>query len=62
MTIDYSYYSAAVVGCLHRAMAVEEWAKLRDGQHVLLEKALEAFDMFVADDSEGDLDGVNSIL
>lgn len=56
------YYSAAVVGCLHRAMAVEEWARLRDGQHVSLEKALEAFDMFVVDDSEEDLDGISGRL
>ncbi|KAL8832412.1 MAG: hypothetical protein Q9191_000284 [Dirinaria sp. TL-2023a] len=62
VTIDYSYYSATIVGCLHRAMAVQEWARLRDGQHVSLEKALEAFDMFVVDDPKEDLDGVSGRL
>ena len=40
-------------------MAVEAWARLRDGEHVPLERALEAFDLFVVDDREDDVDGVN---
>jgi hypothetical protein len=39
-------------------MAVPEWDKLRDGEHVGLERALGAYDMFVLHDREGDFDDV----
>lgn len=39
-------------------MAIEEWAKLQDGQEVPLERALAAFDMFILREGEGDFDDV----
>lgn len=39
-------------------MAIEEWAKLQDGQDVPLERALAAFDMFILREGEGDFDDV----
>lgn len=39
-------------------MAIEEWAKLRDGHEVPLERALAAFDMFILREGEGDFDDV----
>lgn len=41
---ECSFYSDAVLGGLHRAMAIGEWVKLRDGHPVPLERALAAFD------------------
>ena len=55
------YYSDAVLGSLHRKMAINEWAKLRDGESVSLERALVAFDLFVLHDKEGDFDEVGTI-
>ena len=52
------YYSDAVLGYLHRKMAIEEWVKLKDGHPIPLERALAAFDMFVLHDREGDIDEV----
>lgn len=52
------YYSDAVLGYLHRTMAIEEWVKLKDGHPIPLERALAAFDMFVLHDREGDIDEV----
>ncbi len=54
----YRYYSDAVLGCLHRKMAIGEWAKLKDGQSAPLERALAAYDMLVLHDREGDFDEV----
>lgn len=56
------YYSNAVLGHLHRKMAVEEWMKLKDGSPVPLERALAAFDMFVLHNREGDFDDVTACL
>ncbi|KAL8810125.1 MAG: hypothetical protein Q9200_002832 [Gallowayella weberi] len=56
------YYSSAVLGGVHRAKAIEEWVKLREGQPVPLERALAAFDQFVLHDREGDLDEVSAGL
>lgn len=39
-------------------MAIEEWAKLQDGQEVPLERALAAFDMFILREGVGDFDDV----
>jgi hypothetical protein len=52
------YFSDAVLGCLHRTIAVLEWNKLKNGEHVSLERALGAYDMFVLHDREGDFDDV----
>ena len=40
-------------------MAIQEWAKLREGHSVPLERALAAYDMLVLHDREGDFDGVS---
>ncbi|KZF26066.1 hemimethylated DNA binding domain-containing protein [Xylona heveae TC161] len=56
------YYSSAVLGCLHRNIAIQEWCKLKEGQHVTLDRALGAFDMFVLEDREGDLEDVSHAL
>ncbi|KAA6409060.1 MAG: hypothetical protein FRX48_07404 [Lasallia pustulata] len=56
------YYSGVVLGCLHRTMAVEEWAKLKDSDSVSLERALAAYDMFVLHDRDGDFDDTTSRL
>lgn len=56
---EYRYYSDAVLGFLHRKMAIEEWVKLKDGQSVPLERALAAFDMLVLHEREGDFDDVS---
>ena len=39
-------------------MAIEEWAKLKNGDSVSLERALAAYDMFVLHDRDGDFDDV----
>lgn len=41
-------------------MAIREWAKLKDGERVPLERVLIAFDMFVLHGRKGDLDEVYS--
>ena len=61
LTGEQRYYSKAVLGSLHRAAAVQEWARLRDGQEVSLERALAAFDMFVLLDNEEDFDSVSAM-
>lgn len=53
------FHSAAVLGCLHRTIAVQEWVQLNDGGSASLERALAAFDMFVLNDGEGDFDCVS---
>lgn len=39
-------------------MAIPEWAKLRNGEHVSLERALGAFDLFIPESQIGSLDEV----
>ena len=56
------YYSDAVLGLLHRSMAIREWMKLSKGEQIPLERALAGFDMFVLHDREGDLDEISSRL
>ncbi|KAI4174824.1 MAG: hypothetical protein LQ343_002062 [Gyalolechia ehrenbergii] len=56
------YYSDAVLGGVHRIMAIQQWVRLKDGQPVPLEKALAAFDQFVLHDREGDLEEVSALL
>ena len=41
-------------------MAIEEWARLKDGEAIPLERALAAFDMFILHDRDGDLDEVSA--
>lgn len=52
------YYARALLTCLHRSIAVPEWAKLRRGEYVPLERAMAAFDLFIPETSFGDLDEV----
>jgi hypothetical protein len=40
---------------------VPEWAKLRRGEPVSLERALGAFDLFIPESGYGDLDEVNQL-
>lgn len=40
-------------------MAIEEWAKLKDGASISLERALAAYDMFVLHDRNGDFEDVH---
>ncbi|KAJ5738253.1 hypothetical protein N7493_001408 [Penicillium malachiteum] len=56
------YYARALLTCLHRSIAVPEWAKLRQGDPVPLERALAAFDLFIPETGFGDLDEVRVIL
>lgn len=56
------FYSDAVLGTLHRTMAINEWVKLKDGKPVSLERALAAFDMFVLHGRKGDFNEVSAHL
>lgn len=47
------YYAKALLSCLHRGIAVSEWAQLSEA--VSLERALGAFDLFVPESGYGDL-------
>ncbi|RCI11262.1 hypothetical protein L249_7500 [Ophiocordyceps polyrhachis-furcata BCC 54312] len=63
------YYSHALLGSIHRSIAIEEWHQLRQDRDSLdvqvagvrLERALGAFDMFVLYDQPGDLDDVSRL-
>jgi F-box protein 21 len=55
------YWSKAILGHLHRNMAVNEWIKVSQGGSTL-ERALVAFDMFIIHDSGGDFDSVATQL
>ena len=56
------FYSDAVLGSLHRNMAIQEWAKLSEGQQIPLERALAGFDLFVLHGREGDPNEISHIL
>ncbi|PFH63065.1 hypothetical protein XA68_10068 [Ophiocordyceps unilateralis] len=64
------YYSNALLGSIHRSIAIEEWHQLRQDRDspdahvagVRLERALGAFDMFVLHDQPGDLDDISKML
>ncbi|KAJ5377893.1 uncharacterized protein N7496_005302 [Penicillium cataractarum] len=56
------YYARALLTCLHRSIAVPEWARLRQGEPVSLERALGAFDLFVPESGYGHLDEVKGTL
>lgn len=53
------YYARALLTCLHRSIAVPEWAKLRRGEPMQLDRALGCFDLFVPESGYGDLDEVS---
>ncbi|OOF98470.1 hypothetical protein ASPCADRAFT_42558 [Aspergillus carbonarius ITEM 5010] len=52
------YYAEALLTCLHRSLAVREWAKLRNGDEVPLDRALGAFDLFISRSNFGSLEEV----
>ncbi|EAW14650.1 F-box domain protein [Aspergillus clavatus NRRL 1] len=52
------YYAKALLTCLHRRIAVQEWAKLRNGESLSLQRALGAFDLFIPESGFGNLDEV----
>ena len=52
------FYSDAVLGSVHRTMAITEWMKLKNGEAVPLERALAAFDLFVLHGRKGDFNEV----
>jgi hypothetical protein len=55
------YYSDAILGCLHRSIAMREWSKLKAARQVDLERALVAFDLFILHDRKGDFDEVGHL-
>ncbi|KAL1995355.1 hypothetical protein VTN49DRAFT_1542 [Thermomyces lanuginosus] len=56
------YYSNAVLGCLHRNIAIPQWVALANGEDVPLERALGAFDMFIPETQIGSLDEITAML
>ncbi|KAF4589328.1 F-box protein [Ophiocordyceps camponoti-floridani] len=64
------HYSNALLGTIHRSIAIKEWRQLRRDRDspdarvagVRLERALGAFDMFVLHDQPGDLDQISQML
>lgn len=49
------YYAAAVLGMIHRRVALDKWKRLQQRQMISLEEVLGAFDMFVLNGTKGDL-------
>ena len=58
------WYSGAILSCLHRCIAIEQWLSFRNAQKekASLEHALGAFDMFVIEDGDGDLEDISIML
>ncbi|KAL1958475.1 hypothetical protein VTO42DRAFT_4339 [Malbranchea cinnamomea] len=64
-TEDYlarRYYSNAILGCLHRALAIPEWQRLKDGADVPIHRALGVFDLLVLETGRGDFDDISAVL
>ena len=59
--MNLRYFSDAVLGCLHRTLAIPEWFKLKNGEDVSLDRALGAYDMFVLHERGGDFDDVSNL-
>lgn len=53
------YYAQEILTLLQRSIAIAEWAKLRIGEPVSLERALGAFDLFIPEQKQGGLDEVS---
>lgn len=56
------YWSHAVLGCLQRLLAVDEWVAIKTGRNdaTPFERPLAALDMFVLEErGEGDIDDVS---
>ncbi|KAJ5520632.1 hypothetical protein N7463_001085 [Penicillium fimorum] len=56
------YYAHALLTCLHRSIAIPEWAKLKHGEPVSLDRALACFDLFIPESGTGDLDEIRESL
>jgi hypothetical protein len=52
------YYAKALLACLHRSIAIPEWANLRNGDEIPLANALGAFDLFIPESRYGNFDEV----
>ncbi|PTU22230.1 hypothetical protein P175DRAFT_0457735 [Aspergillus ochraceoroseus IBT 24754] len=53
-----SYYAQALLTCLHRSIAIPEWARLRSDDAVPLIRALGAFDLFIPESGYGNIDEI----
>lgn len=54
------FFSGAVLGTLHRAIAIKEWVELAQGTtDIPLDRGLAGFDMFILHDRQGDLEEVS---
>ncbi|KAF9887106.1 F-box protein 21 [Aspergillus nanangensis] len=56
------YYAEALLTSLNRSIAVKEWAKIRDGEVVTLDRALGVFDLFIPGGGCGTLDDISNAL
>ncbi|EYE96325.1 YccV-like-domain-containing protein [Aspergillus ruber CBS 135680] len=56
------YYAQALLTQLNRGLAIAEWAKIRTGEILSLERALGAFDLFIPNDGGGSLDDITTKL
>ncbi|KAL2361022.1 hypothetical protein RJZ56_006095 [Blastomyces dermatitidis] len=56
------YHSIAILGCLHRTMAIPVWNRLKNKEDIPLERALGAFDMFVLEAGPGDFNDISNYL
>ncbi|KAK4869721.1 hypothetical protein LT330_005445 [Penicillium expansum] len=56
------YYAHALLTCLHRSIAIPEWAKLKHGEPVSLDRALACFDLFIPESGTGDLEEIRDSL
>ncbi|CAJ2504188.1 Uu.00g115820.m01.CDS01 [Anthostomella pinea] len=52
------YHAAAILGQIHRLIALDKWTMLQQGHPVKLEEALGAYDLFVTSGQKGDLDDI----
>ncbi|GAB7361350.1 hypothetical protein MBLNU230_g1406t1 [Neophaeotheca triangularis] len=49
------YHAAAVLGMIHRRIALDKWKRLQQQQMIGLEEVLGSFDLFVLNGTQGDL-------
>ena len=56
------YYAEAILGLMHRRLAIETWSRMQQGQPVALEEALGAFDRFVFPADEGVFEAIQRKL
>ncbi|KAJ5780871.1 hypothetical protein N7457_006031 [Penicillium paradoxum] len=56
------YYARALLTCLHRSIAIPEWAKLKRGDPVSLDRALGCFDLFISENGTEDLNEIRGSL